>query len=269
MNEEKRLYILLGVIGFVIVSLFGFNFFNEHNSKKYVEKVEIALNNQEKQIILLAREGCQYCEMFFPILDYMVEKYDFEYLYIDTDKLTNKALSTILEKLKIAEEDFGTPHLSLVQSGNIIDEIAGYVDEQELIEFLKEHGYADENVTSPINYLTFDTYKETIKSSTPEVIVIGQKSCGYCMMVKPVLLSLSDKYNVNINYMNMTDLNDLENKEQVIEEFNNSLTYLKEEEWGTPLMLIVKNSEVIANYNGYGSEEAYVMFLKENGIIGE
>lgn len=269
MNEEKRLYILLGVVAAVIVLLFGMNFLNQYNSKKYLEKFEETLVKDDQQMILLAREGCIYCQMFTPLLDYMAEKYDFEYLYVDTDKLTDKALSTVLEKLDIEEDDFGTPHLSLVQSGNVISDIPGYADEQELLAFLKERKYADENATLPISYLTFDSYKEIIKSNTPQVIVVGQTSCSYCMKAKPALLSIADKYNVKINYLNMTDLSDLENSETILEEFNTSLTYLSEEEWGTPLMLVVQDGEVIGHSNGFVSEETYVNFLKEQGIIGE
>lgn len=269
MNEEKKLYILLGVIGAVIVLLFGINFLNEYNSKKYLEKFEEAFTSEEQQMILLARENCSYCQMFNPLLDYMAEKYNFEYLYVDANKLTNKALSTVLEKLNIDEEDFGTPHLSLTKSETVIDDIPGYVDEQKLLTFLKKHGYADENAISPLNYLSFESYKETIKSSVPEIIVIGQESCGYCMMVKPVLLSITDKYDIKINYLNMTELNNMENSQEVLTKFNTSLAYLSEEEWGTPLMLVVKDNEVVGHYNGYGSEESYINFLKEQGIIGE
>ena len=67
----------------------------------------------------------------------------------------------------------------------------------------------------------------------------------------------------------MTELQELENSKEILTQFNKSLTYLKEEEWGTPLMLIVKDGETIGNYNGYASEEAYVKFLKEKGIISE
>ena len=88
-------------------------------------------------------------------------------------------------------------------------------------------------------------------------------------MAKPALLSIADEYNIKINYLNMTDLSDLENGEAMLEEFNNSLTYLSEEEWGTPLMLVIKDGEVIGHSNGFLSEETYVEFLKEQGIIGE
>lgn len=269
MNEEKKLYIFLGIIGVIIVLIFGINFLNEHNSKKYLESFEEVIANEEQQIVLLARENCSYCQMFTPLLDYMAEKYGFEYLYVDTNKLTDKALSSVLEKLNVNEEDFGTPHLSIVESGSVIDDVPGYADEQKLLAFLKKYGYVGENESLPLNYLNFESYKETIKSSDPRVIVIGQDSCGYCMMAKPVLLSIADKYDVKINYLNMTELNNMENSQEILTEFNTSLAYLSEEEWGTPLMLVVKDNKVVGHYNGYGSEEDYINFLKEQGIIGE
>ena len=82
---------------------------------------------------------------------------------------------------------------------------------------------------------------------------------------------LSDKYAFSgtelIEYLNKNKI--LENKEEILEEFNNSLTYLSEEEWGTPLMLVVKDGEVVGHSNGFLSEETYVEFLKAQGIIGE
>lgn len=269
MNEQKKLYIILGGVVAIIILMLGINFINEYNSKKHLEKFEETLVQEEKQMILIGREGCSYCQMFTPLLEYMRDQYGFEYLYIDTDKITNKGLNSVIEKLDIDPDDFGTPHLSIVQAGNVIDSIPGYVDEQELLTFLKENGYADKNASVPLNYLTFESYKEIIKSNTPEVIVIGQTGCGYCMLSKPALLSIADKYNVKINYLNMTDLSDLENSEQILEQFNTSLSYLSEEEWGTPLMLVVKDGKVIGHSNGFVSEDTYVEFLKEKGIIGE
>ena len=67
----------------------------------------------------------------------------------------------------------------------------------------------------------------------------------------------------------MTEIKNEENGTELINEFNSSLAYLQNEEWGTPLMMIVKDKEVVATSNGYLSENNYVKFLKDQGIIGE
>ena len=224
--------------------------------------------DDEQQIILLARENCSYCQMFVPILEYMKETYNFEYLYVDTTKISSKGLKGVLDKLNIDEDSFGTPYLSLVKSGKVIDEIAGYVDEKELLEFLKKNGYAEETSKLPINYINFNEYKDLITSETPQVIVIGQTNCSHCIAAKPALLSIARDYNIKINYFDVTALTTEENSTELIEEFNNSLSYLSESDWGTPLMLIVKNNEAVAVNNGYVSKDNYIEFLSSEGLIG-
>lgn len=269
MNEEKKLYIFLGILAIVIIGILGINYINEYNSKKYLEKFESAISGDEQKIVLVGRDNCVYCQLFTPLLDYMSEKYGFDYLYVNTNKITTKGLNGVLEKLKINKDEFGTPHLSLVKSGNIIDEIAGYVDENELLQFLKNNGYAPEDAKLPINDINYSEYKQIINSDTPQIIVIGQTGCKYCMLAKPALLSIASDYNVKINYFNMTSLKESDNSDTLIEEFNSSLDYLNNEEWGTPLMLVVKNGEVISTSNGFVSKEVYIKFLKEQGIIGD
>lgn len=269
MNEEKKLYILLIVLGALIALVIGINFANEHKNKRYLESFNSAMESGEKKLILLGRKTCGYCQMFQPLLDYMKETYEFDYLYIDTEKLTEKGLNEILEKLNIDPEDFGTPHTSLIEGGKVVDEIGGYVDEQKLLQFLIKNGYAPENSKTGLNYVDYSQYKELIKTDKSEILVIGQTSCSACMMAKPALLSIANKYNVKINYFNLSELQASENASDLIKEFTSSLTFLSEEEWGTPLMIVVKDKKVIANSNGYYSEQKYTSFLKEQGFIGE
>lgn len=269
MNEQKKIYILLGIAVAVVALILGINFTTELKSKKVLDNLDEVVARDSKQIIVIGKDNCPYCQMFIPLLDYMKEEYNFDYTYINTNKITNNTLTKVLSKLNINAEDFGTPHLTLTENGNIIDEIAGYVDEKELLSFLQKYGFAKEDAKLPLNYIGMDEYRTLINSSTPEVIVVGQTSCSYCMMAKPSLLKIANKYGVKINYLNMTELKDQENGTDLINEFNSSLAYLQSEEWGTPLMMIVKDKEVVAKSNGYLSEDNYVKFLKDQGIIGE
>lgn len=269
MNEQKKLYILLiGIVAFIVLML-GINFINEHNSKKYLETFNGTMESEEKTLILIGKESCPYCQMFQPLLDYMKEEYSFDYLYVDTEKITEKGLNQVIEKLEINPDDFGTPHLSLVENGKVVDDLAGYVDEKVLLTFLVEYGYAPTEAKSPLSYIDYEQYEKLINSKNSEIIVIGQTSCSACMMAKPALLAIADEYGVKINYLNLTEIQDSENGSELIEKFNESLTFLTEEEWGTPLMIAVKEKQVIGSSKGYHSEEDYVDFLKEQGFIGE
>lgn len=269
MNEQKKIYILLGIFAAIVVLILGVNFATELKSKKTLETIEELVSQESKQLIVLGKDNCVYCQMFIPLLDYMKEQYNFDYTYINTNKVTTKTLTKILDKLKISADDFGTPHLTLTENGNIIDEIAGYVDEKELLSFLQKYSFAPSDSKLSLNYIGIEEYRTLINSDNQEVIVVAQTSCSHCMMAKPALLSIASKYGVKINYLNMTELQQEENAAEILNEFNSSLTYLQTEEWGTPLMMIVKNKEVIATSNGYISEENYINFLKKQGIIGE
>ena len=269
MNEQKKLYIVLGILVAFIVVIIGVNFINEYRSKQYLETFESTISSEEQNLILVGRDTCVYCQLFGPLLDYMSEQYKFEYLYVNVDKITSKGLDNVLDKLNIDKESFGTPHLSLVKSSTVIDEIAGYVDENELLEFLKKNGYAPESASLPINNISFDEYKEIINSDSPQIIVIGQTGCSHCMLAKPALLSIASEYNVKINYLNLTDLKEADTDNVLIDEFNSSLDYLNNEQWGTPLMLVVKNGEVVSTSNGFVSKDVYVDFLKGQGFIGD
>lgn len=269
MNEQKKVYILLGIAVAVVILILGVNFTTELKSKKVVENLEEIIAKDSKQIIVIGKDNCMYCQMFIPLLDYMKEQYNFDYTYINTNKITSRTLTKVLDKLKINAEDFGTPHLTLTEKGNIVDEIAGYVDEKELLAFLQKYGFAGGDAKLSLNYIGMDEYRVLINSQIPEVIVVGQTSCSHCMMAKPALLNIATKYGVKINYLNMTEIKNEENGTELINEFNSSLAYLQKEEWGTPLMMIVKDKEVVATSNGYLSENNYVKFLKDQGIIGE
>ena len=269
MNEQKKLYILVAVIAAFIVLLFGINFINEYNSKKYLEQFNSNIENGQKSLILIGRDDCAYNQMFQPLLDYMKEQYQFDYLYVNTNKISAKGLTQVLEKLDIDQNDFGTPHLSLVENGKVIDEIAGYVDEQTLLSFLIKYEYAPSDAKNPLAYINFEQYKNVISSQSPEIFVIGQTSCSACMMAKPALLSIASDYNIKINYLNLTELQSSENGKELITEFTSSLSFLTEEEWGTPLMIVVKDKQVIGSSKGYYSEANYIKFLKEQGFIGE
>ena len=269
MNEQKKIYILLGIAVAVVALILGVNFTTELKSKEVLKNLDEVVAKESKQIIVIGKDNCSYCQMFIPLLDYMKEQYSFDYTYINTNKITKNTLTKILKKLNINADDFGTPHLTLTENGNIVDEIAGYVDEKELLTFLQEYGFAKEDAKLSLNYIGMDEYRELINSSTPEVIVVGQTSCSHCMMAKPALLDIASRYGVKINYLNVTELKSEENGTELINEFNSSLDYLQNEEWGTPLMMVVKNKEVVATSNGYLSENDYVKFLKDQGIIGE
>lgn len=111
------------------------------------------------------------------------------------------------------------------------------------------------------NKLSIDKYLELIKSNEKSIILVARPTCGYCEQFSPILKDAAGDMGLTINYVNTDEFT---NDDWDI--FSNSLKYLSEEEWGTPLTLIVQNGEVVAANNGYVELDGIKTFFKENGL---
>lgn len=262
MNEKKKMVILLLVILFIILLVVFGTVFENNKSKKYMNQFYSDFNSSEYKLVLIGRGGCSWCQLFQPILDIYSEHYEFSYTYVDTDELTNSVFNKLLKDINVSSEDFGTPLTLVVKEGSVLDSISGYVDEEQLLEFLKKYDFVSENGKLFMNYIDYEDYEKLIKSDKTEIIVFGQTSCSYCIKAKPVLNKVIKDNDVKINYLNITELGD-EDKEN----FGTSLDYFESNDWGTPLTLIVKKGKVIDSANGLLDYDGYVELFSKNGII--
>lgn len=111
------------------------------------------------------------------------------------------------------------------------------------------------------NEVSLDEYLELIKSSEKNVILVARPTCAYCEAFAPILSEASKELNIEVNYI---DTDKFSNDDWTT--FNNSLSYLSDEQWGTPLTLIVQNGEVVDVNNGYVELETIVSFFTDNGF---
>lgn len=265
MNEKAKIFVVIGAIVAFFAIIIGYSIYFNYKSGQIYEAFEEKYNNKEAQIVLVGREGCGWCQLFKPILEFYGDKYDFSYEYIDTDVLASKDLNKIIEKLEVDASKFGTPLLGFVKDGKVLDTINGYVDERELLVILQEQGFIANEENLLANYLNnYEDIKNTFESKKKELVVVCQSSCQYCIMFKPVLMSIADEYGVKINYMNYNEI-----EEQ--EELGEYLSKYKEfqGDWGTPLTIVVENGKIINSFDGYTNEEEYVKFLKNNHLMEE
>ena len=111
--------------------------------------------------------------------------------------------------------------------------------------------------------ITYTEWTEIRKSTTPVVVVIGQTGCGYCEQYKPVITAVANEYNITINYIDLTKFSQEENYN-----LNESITYLREEEWGTPTTLLIQDGDNLEDViGGYVEKTELVAYLKANNII--
>lgn len=261
MNEKKKIVVLLSIIVFIIVFVVVGSIMENNKSRKYLNQFYSAFNGSEVKLVLIGRDGCSWCQLYKPTLDFMKDYYEFDYIYIDTNELTNSVFNDLLSDINVDQDDFGTPLTFVVKEGQVIDSISGYVDENELFDFLKEYDFVDDSEQLLINYIDYDDYKKMLKSKDTEILVIGQSSCSYCIKAKPIYNQIIADENININYLNITELSE-EDKDG----FVSSLDYF-EGEWGTPLTLIIEDGDVIDSANGLLDYDGYVKLFEKTGIL--
>lgn len=264
MNENKRLNIILFVITVFIIVLGVSNYKTMKNEKDLMKEFETIINSKTEQVVFLERPTCTYCQMTSPIIKSLSKRYNFKYLDINTDELKEANLSKILNKLGVDLEEFGTPYIAIVKNGKVVAEQPGYVEAIDMFNFFQSNGVIDKKVEYKeiLNYIDFKEYKTIIASKKPQLVVMVQTGCGACTSAKPVLEELVEEYDIVINALNITDLSD-ENRDLL----GSTLDYLKEEEWGTPLLLVVKDNKVVDASNGFLDKDTYKIFLKSNNMI--
>ena len=111
--------------------------FNYINIDQYLE----LLAGDEKSIILLARPGCEYCQIAEPIIQNVMYQYNLEINYLNTDDFDSDALGKFIDSDEYWSEGFGTPMLYLVQKNGIIDVVDGVTDRGHYKEFFINNGY--------------------------------------------------------------------------------------------------------------------------------
>jgi thiol-disulfide isomerase/thioredoxin len=262
MNEKKKMLILFGILTACILLVVLGSFCENSKSRKYLNEFYSAFNGSEKKIVMIGRDNCGWCQLFKPNLEAMAESYNFAFIYVNTNELTSSVLKRLLKDINVNYDEFGTPLTVVVKEGSVIDSLNGYTDEKELLEFLIKNDFAPADAKLAMNYVDYSGYKKLLKSDGTNIIVIGQSTCTYCIKAKPILNKIIKDKNVKINYLNLTELSETDS-----EKFKGSLKYLSENDWGTPLTLIIKNGEVIDSANGVRDYDGYIELFEKNGLI--
>ncbi|MDD3341799.1 MAG: thioredoxin family protein [Bacilli bacterium] len=265
MNETKKLYTLLAVVAAVVILVGASVVSGLLKGEKYVKMVDTAFASKENKLVLLGRPTCSYCNLLKPVLDSFAKKYNFSYEYVNTDETGNAKLDTILGKFDIDSNSFGTPYMAVVKDGKKVAEQQGYVEENKLFTFLQDNGFIKKEEKLALNYIDYSKYKELLEGGSKRTFVMVQTGCSYCESAKPILEEIAAEYKLDINILNITNIATEAEKE----EFNKSLPYLSENEWGTPLMLTVEDKKVVADKSGAATKEEYISYFKKNGYIKE
>lgn len=119
-------------------------------NQNYVEEITIEdyfslRAGQEKELILLASPTCSWCQRYRPVINKVSSDYGVKVNYLNTGALSELDYNRVYESSQaiIASSGNGvipTPTTLLVQNGEEVDHIAGYVDYDSLVSFLEKNG---------------------------------------------------------------------------------------------------------------------------------
>lgn len=98
-------------------------------------------NGSEKQIILIARPTCHYCQIAEPILQNLIYEYKLNINYLNTDNFEENDQQTLINSDEKFSNGLGTPTLVVVGEGQIYDAVDGLTDKAHYKEFFKKNGY--------------------------------------------------------------------------------------------------------------------------------
>lgn len=130
-----------------------------------------------------------------------------------------------------------------------------YDESQKEIE--EEDKKAEESISN-LTIINVSKMKELFSSNDTKIIFVGSLTCPHCTAIKPVINSVVKDLNVTVYYLELSTMTDEENNEYYsINEFlknNNSI----------PLVMAVKNNEVIDSFVGEKDSKDIEEFLKKN-----
>lgn len=130
-----------------------------------------------------------------------------------------------------------------------------YDESQKEIE--EENKKAEESISN-LTVINVSKMKELFSSNDTKIIFVGSLTCPHCTAIKPVINSVVKYLNVTVYYLELSTMTDEENNEYYsINEFlknNNSI----------PLVMAVKNNEVIDSFVGEKDSKDVEEFLKKN-----
>ncbi len=120
-----------------------------------------------------------------------------------------------------------------------------------------------EDEQADLNEIDIDEYLDLKEGSEASIIYIARPTCHYCQEMEPIVKNIVYEYGIEVNYLNTDELDD-EGQSKLIK----SDDYFSEG-YGTPLLLVVKDDEIVDIQEGLNNKDTTVNFFKDNGLIEE
>lgn len=113
--------------------------------------------------------------------------------------------------------------------------------------------------------VTADTLKEATASDDAKIVYIGRSTCGHCVNFLPILQQAQKDYGYETLYLDITTVTTTEQQDKILE-LDNEEGFLNENFGGTPMILLMKNSQIVDTWLGYAEYAEYATWLEQNGF---
>jgi len=109
--------------------------------------------------------------------------------------------------------------------------------------------------------ITVADYLNYYEGEEKTLILLARPTCHYCQIAEPILHKIAYDYDLDIKYLNTDEFSEEDsiNLVQSNDYFNNG--------YGTPVLLLVSNGEIIDMVDGLTDTAHYVKFFKDNKFI--
>lgn len=105
-----------------------------------------ATETDEYVVTVLAQTTCSHCIAFKPVIEGLKEKYNFNLYWWEVNELyeSNETDYKAVTEYYNLKSYNGTPHTFITKNGELIAEQGGEMDEESLLNFLKEKNVISE-----------------------------------------------------------------------------------------------------------------------------
>lgn len=264
-NENNKLLVLLTIVGLFVVSIVCGTIISKNESNKIWKDVQSAYNSSDTRVIYIGGSNYYYSENFVKIIEQFKDQYNFDYTYVNVDKLKDIEFNKIISLLNVQNNTFDVPCLIILENRQVIEIQTGYTGESNVFNILQNYGLIPKSVSNP--YVAGDdnkvvaAFNDVFRTGYNKLIYIGRPTCGYCQKLAPILDELKSEYGFDYYYINTDEISSAE-LQAILIKLNIDYTT-----FGTPYLAVVNNNKVISRQPGYVEKDILREFLKESSII--
>jgi predicted bacteriocin transport accessory protein len=228
--------------------------------------VTTVLSSNKETMLYVGEKNCEACNLEAPQMSLLLEKYNFQYYYVDFAEITTKsAKNKFIKDLKVdLTKDFQTPTILIYKNGKILDQMSGLTSVNKIFNSLQEYNIIPKENALPVSYLNLSTFIKLRDSNEKAAVMLGSAASIDSNNAQGIIWNIAQEKKVTINYFMLNDVTEDEGST-----FEKSLDFYSDQnnQVTTPTMLIIENGQVINSLVGLQDSDTYINFLKENRII--